>query len=161
MQMIDEKQKFTCIVDFAHTPAALESTLRTLTRVKEDKLIVVFGSAGERDLAKRPMMGRIATQFADYSVITAEDPRNEDVGSIMNEIAKGATSVGGVENRTFWKIADRAEAIYYAIQTLAGENDIVVICGKGHEKSMNIGGQEIPWSDEIIARNALQSRPDR
>jgi UDP-N-acetylmuramoyl-L-alanyl-D-glutamate--2,6-diaminopimelate ligase len=158
MQVINEGQDFDVYVDFAHTPAALEAVLRNLKTIAEDKLIAVFGSAGERDKEKREMMGRVGTKFADYSIFTGEDPRSEDVTTIIEQSARGASKVGGVEGRTFFKIADRAEAINYAIQSLAGTNDIVAIFGKGHEKSINIRGTEYPWSDQEAARNALKSR---
>ena len=158
MQYIDEGQDFDVIVDFAHTPQALKEALETLGQSKKGKLIAVFGSAGERDVGKRAMMGKVATKFADESIFTAEDPRSEDVGKIMNQMAGGALNAGGVADRTFWKIADRATAINTAIGTLAGKDDVVGIFGKGHEKSMNISGVEYPWSDEKIARNALKLR---
>jgi UDP-N-acetylmuramoyl-L-alanyl-D-glutamate--2,6-diaminopimelate ligase len=156
MQYIDEGQKFDCVIDFAHTPASLNTALEALNSFKRGKIIAVFGCAGERDKAKRPLMGKIATQLADYSIFTAEDPRGEKVNDIIEQIAKGALEVGGIPNRTFWKIADRAEAINTAIQTLASDGDTVAIFGKGHEQSMSIGGKEFPWSDEAVARNALQ-----
>ena len=156
MEYIDEGQKFDLFIDFAHTPASLEFALKTFNSFKRGKVIALFGCAGERDMAKRPMMGKIATEYADYSIFTAEDPRRESVSEIMEQIAKGALAAGGIPNRTFWKIADRVEAINTAIQTLASDGDIVAIFGKGHEKSMNIGGKEYPWSDEVIARNALK-----
>jgi UDP-N-acetylmuramoyl-L-alanyl-D-glutamate--2,6-diaminopimelate ligase len=158
MQYVDEGQKFDVVVDFAHTPVALEKALKALNEFKKGRTIAVFGSAGERDVGKRSMMGKIATELADASVFTAEDPRNEDVNRIINQISQGALNGGGIPNRTFWKIADRAAAINTAIQTLASEGDTVVIFGKGHEKSMNIAGKEYPWSDEEVARNALKLR---
>jgi len=161
MQYIDEGQKFDCIVDFAHTPAALEVVLRTLNRFKKGKIIVVFGCAGERDLGKRAVMGKIATQLADYSIFTAEDPRKENVNQIIEQMAQGALAEGGIPNRTFWKIPDRGEAINTAIGTLAAEGDIVAILGKGHEKSMSISGKEYPWSDEQIARSSLKTRGNK
>jgi len=156
MQYIDEGQNFDVIVDFAHTPQALAWALKPLKQFKKGKIIAVFGSAGERDVGKRFMMGKVATEYADLAVFTAEDPRGESVNKIMNQIAQGATDTGGIADRTFWKIADRAQAINTAIGTLAAAGDIVAIFGKGHEKSMNIGGIEYPWSDEVIARNALK-----
>jgi len=158
MQYIDEGQSFDVIVDFAHTPQALEETLKSLEPFKKGKIIVVFGSAGERDIGKREMMGKVASEHADISIVTAEDPRGEDVNKIIDQIAAGAISAGGIPNRTFWKIADRAEAINTAIQTLASNGDTVILFGKGHEKSMNIAGKEYPWSDEAIVRNALRKR---
>ncbi len=156
MQYIDEGQDFDLVVDFAHTPVGLERALQYLKSIKRGKLIAVFGSAGERDIAKRAMMGKVATELADINVFTAEDPRREDVNKIIEELTSGAKKAGGIANRTYRTIPDRAKAINYAISTLASPGDTVVLFGKGHEKSMNIGGIEYPWSDEKIARDALK-----
>ena len=158
MQPVDEGQNFDVFVDFAHTPNALREALKALRVFAKGRIIVVFGSAGERDIDKRPMMGKIATELADLSIFTAEDPRSEDVNKINDQIASGALNAGGIPNRTFWKITDRAAAINTAIGTLAKEGDTVAIFGKGHEQSMNIAGREYPWSDEFVARNALRPR---
>lgn len=158
MQFIDEGQDFDVIVDFAHTPASLEAALKTLNSIKKGRIVAVFGCAGERDSEKRPVMGKIATQLADYCIFTAEDPRKENINQIIEQIAKGALSAGAIPDQTFWKVPDRAEAINTAIQTLAGKGDIVAIFGKGHERSLNIGGKELPWSDEQLARNSLAAR---
>ena len=156
MQYINEGQDFDVVVDFAHTPAALKRSLQTLKGKAKGKLIAVFGSAGERDIAKRSMMGKVSTELADVSVFTAEDPRHEDVNKIIDEIATGAKNAGGIANRTYRTIPDREKAINYAIQTLATPGDTVVLFGKGHEKSMNISGKEYPWSEEKVARDALK-----
>lgn len=161
MQKIDEGQDFEVIVDFAHTPNALGVALKTLRAATKGKIIAVFGSAGERDVGKRSLMGKVATEQADISVFTAEDPRREDVNKIIDQIASGAKAAGGVANKTFLKIPDRVAAINTAIQNLASPDDTVAIFGKGHEKSMNIGGVEYPWSDEAVARNALKLRLKR
>lgn len=156
MEEIKEGQNFKVIIDFAHTPNGLEKALTTLKSQKgRGKLIVVFGCAGERDVKKRPMMGEIAAKLADFVVLTAEDPRTEDVNQIIEQIIRGCQKAGGVEDETFFRIPDRQEAINFAIQELAKENDIVVICGKGHEKSMCFGKTEIPWSDQEAAKKAI------
>lgn len=156
LEEIKVGQKFKVIVDFAHTPNALEQVLKLLNgeKQKEKKLIAVFGAAGLRDKTKRPMMGRVANKYADFSVITAEDPRTEDVNEICNEIAGGFSG-----NQDKYKImTNRGEAINFAINNLANDGDIVVICGKGHEKSMCFGTKEYPWSDQEAAKNALKER---
>jgi len=154
MEEIDEGQDFGVVVDFAHTPNALEQALKTLKESlgKDKRLIVVFGAAGLRDKEKRPAMGKIAGKWADFSVVTAEDPRIEKVEDICEQIVQGILAVGG----KFKVVCKRQEAIDYAIGKLAKEGDIVVVCGKGHEKSMCYGEKEFPWSDQEAVRKALQ-----
>ncbi len=158
MEEINEGQNFKVIVDFAHTPNGLENVLTTLQRLKtkDQRLIAVFGCAGLRDVAKRPMMGEIAGRLADVAVLTAEDPRTEDVNKIIDQIALGCKKAGGREGRSFFRIPDRRQAIRFAIQKLAKKGDIVIICGKGHERSMCFGKTEYPWSDQKEARKALK-----
>lgn len=159
MESINEKQNFSVLVDFAHTPNALESTLKTLKglKIKQGRLIIVFGCAGERDFLKRPMMGKIAAKQADLVVLTAEDPRSEDVNEIIKQISEGCQRSGGIESKTFFCIPDRQKAINFAIQKLAKKDDIIAVCGKGHEKSMCFGKTEKPWSDQKAIRKALKS----
>lgn len=171
MEEINEGQNFRVIVDFAHTPNALENALKTISKLKSQnsKIIVVFGCAGLRDIAKRPMMGEIAARLADVAVLTAEDPRTEDVNEIIQQIAKGCLRGGAKEKdlsnwsnwsnlkgKFFVRIPDRREAIRFAIQKLAKKGDVVIICGKGHERSMCYGKTEYPWSDQEEARKALK-----
>ena len=158
MENIDEGQKFQVIVDFAHTPNSLEKALKSLKNITRNKLICVFGSAGERDIGKRPEMGRVAADGCDITILTGEDPRHESVGAIINQIAFGVEQKGGVLNQNYWKIPDRSRAIEKAIGLLANDGDTVAIFGKGHEKSMSIDGVEYPWSDQMAARNSLQVR---
>lgn len=159
MEKIDEGQNFKVYVDFAHTPNALLQTLETLKKqlAESSQLIAVFGSAGLRDRNKRPMMGEIASQKADLAILTAEDPRTEEVNKIIEEIAKGCQKAGGVEGKTYFKVPDRKEAIRLATEK-AKKGDIIVICGKGHEKSMCFGKKEFPWSDQEEVRKALKKR---
>ena len=145
-------------IDFAHTPNALKSVLSNLrSKLKGDaKLIVVFGAAGLRDASKRPIMGKYASELANLIVLTAEDPRFEDPAIIAKEI------MGGVEPKYRKKITielDRQKAIDYAINKLATRGDYVVICGKGHEESMNLNGfTETPWSDQKAVLNTLEAK---
>ena len=159
MEAIKEGQNFKVYVDFAHTPNALEQVLKTLrTQLPVGKkLVVVFGSAGLRDREKRVKMGEIASKISGIVVLTAEDPRTENVSQIINQIAEGCQKSGGIEGRTFYKIPDRAEAIRFAIEK-AEKDEIVVICGKGHEKTMCFGRTEYPWSDQREVRRALKER---
>ena len=167
MEMIDLGQKFTAIVDFAHTPNALRVTLEAAREMlspsrggqlpvppTKPRVIAVFGSAGLRDKAKRRMMAETAAELADLTVLTAEDPRTESLQGILEEMAAGARSRGGREGETFWRIPDRGEAIRFAL-SLARPGDIVLACGKGHEQSMCFGGREHLWDDRTAMRAAL------
>lgn len=155
MQEVKNKKKIKIYIDFAHTPNALEKVLQTLrTRARPGRLIAVFGAAAERDTKKRPMMGSISAKYADITVLTDEDPRFEDRNKIIEEIAKGVYQQGAKENKNLYKQPDRQKAIELAIY-LARKGDIVGIFGKGHEKSMNYQGTEIPWSDLEAVKKAL------
>jgi UDP-N-acetylmuramoyl-L-alanyl-D-glutamate--2,6-diaminopimelate ligase len=161
MERVEAGQDFTTIVDFAHTPNALKVTLETArTMLREvpgqPRTICVFGSAGLRDKAKRRMMAEVAAELADLTVLTAEDPRTESLNSILDEMGVGARSRGGQEGKTFWRVPDRGEAIKFAL-SLARTNDVVLVCGKGHEQSMCFGRTEYPWDDRVALRAALMS----
>ncbi len=166
MEVISVLQDFTVVVDFAHTPGAYEQVFKTLIKLKPkgSKLIAVFGAPGERDREKRPMMGKTATRFCDFMVLTTDDPRHENPERIIGEITRGIRQDAQVWNGVMdWRskgtwvirILDRGEAIAFAIQKLAKEGDIVVLLGQGHQKAMPFGDQEIPWSDQEAARVAL------
>jgi UDP-N-acetylmuramoyl-L-alanyl-D-glutamate--2,6-diaminopimelate ligase len=157
MERIDLGQPFWVIIDFAHTPNSLESALRAAREMTRGQVTVVFGCAGLRDREKRPVMGEIAGRLADRIVITAEDPRTEDLDQIMAQIAQGCEQTGRREGVDYWRIGDRGEAIEFSID-MAGEGDLVLITGKGHEKSMCFGTTEHPWSDHEAAREALSRR---
>lgn len=141
-------------VDFAHTPHALESVLANLAAKKKpgQSLIVVFGSAGERDRSKRPLMGKAAGELADRLILTSEDPRTEDPENIAKEILEG---IHESDRHKVEIILDRQEAITAAVR-MAKKGDYVVACGKGHEESMNFDGlTEVPWSDQQAFKIAL------
>ena len=157
MEYIDVGQEFDAVVDFAHTPNSLRELLRAVKEIISGRVIVVFGSAGLRDTAKRSLMGSVAAELADVTVITAEDPRTESPLDIMAEIAAGCVKVGGIEGETFWRMTDRAEAIKFAVD-LAGPGDIVLACGKAHEQSMCFGAVEYPWDDRVTMRAAVAER---
>ena len=154
MEVIDLGQEFLAIVDFAHTPNALERALQTSRQLSKGRVIAVFGSAGLRDKEKRRMMAEISAQLADLTVLTAEDPRIESLDGILFEMAEGARGQGGLEGKSFWRVPDRGEAIRFALQ-LAKPGDIVISCGKGHEQSMCFGEIEYHWDDRIAMRAAL------
>jgi UDP-N-acetylmuramoyl-L-alanyl-D-glutamate--2,6-diaminopimelate ligase len=157
MESIDEGQPFAVIVDYTHTPDSLQKVLTTLRPLTTGKLIVVFGSAGERDTQKRPLMGRVATQMAEFSVITDEDPREEDREHILQDIADGAIAEGKREGQDFLCIADRTTAIKVAFEH-AKPGDTVLLAGKGHEQSMIVGREKLPWDDRKVAREQLRRR---
>jgi len=154
MENIDLGQNFTAIVDFAHTPNALKSALEAGRTMTTGRVISVFGSAGLRDKEKRRMMAEASAELADLTVLTAEDPRSESLDEILEEMAAGAQSRGGIESETFWRVTDRGEAIRFAL-TLTRPGDIVLACGKGHEQSMCFGEREHLWDDRTAMRAAL------
>jgi UDP-N-acetylmuramoyl-L-alanyl-D-glutamate--2,6-diaminopimelate ligase len=156
MERINIGQPFTVIVDYAHTPDSLEKVLRILRPLTAGKLLVVFGSAGERDIQKRPIMGQIAAQLSDFFVITDEDPREENREQILREIAIGAETTGKHEGHDFLCIADRTQAIAAAFHR-AQARDTVLLAGKGHEQSIIIGREKIPWDDRRVACEQLHA----
>jgi UDP-N-acetylmuramoyl-L-alanyl-D-glutamate--2,6-diaminopimelate ligase len=135
MERIDLGQPFTALVDFAHTPNALRRALAAARTMTRGRVIVVFGSAGLRDRAKRRLMAEAAIELADLAVLTAEDPRTESLQAILEEMAAGALARGGVEGRSFIRVADRGQAMREAVRR-AQPGDLVMACGKGHEQSM-------------------------
>lgn len=155
MEAIQMGQNFNVLVDFAHTPNSLEKALSTARKLSPGRLLVVFGCAGLRDRAKRPLMGEVAGRCADGTVITAEDPRTEDLQAIMEQIAAGCVKSGATEGRDYWLIPDRAEAIAFALDSARG-GDTVLVTGKGHERSMCFGETEVPWSDQETVKAALR-----
>jgi len=157
MEMLDLGQPFRAVVDFAHTPNALRRVLQTARGLTRGRVIVVFGAAGLRDRTKRRVMGEIAARLADRTVLTAEDPRTESLEAILDEMAAGAVAGGGREGETFWRIADRGQALRHAVG-LAAEGDVVLTCGKGHEQSMAFGETEYPWDDRLALRAAIAER---
>ncbi len=145
------------IVDFAHTPNALANALELGRTLTPGRLIAVYGCAGLRDRGKRPLMGAASGRLADLTVITAEDPRTEDLDDIMDQIAAGCRAAGRSEGEGYLRVGDRGEAIMRAV-ALAAPGDLVMICGKGHERSMCYGTEERPWSDQDAALAALVAR---
>jgi len=157
LERVDMGQPFTVFVDFAHTSNGLDQMLQKLRPLVAQQLIVVFGCAGLRDPNKRDPMGASAGKYADKTVLTAEDPRTEDLDKIIDQIAAGAERSGAVLNESYFRVKARAEAIDFAIRKLARPGDVVVCTGKAHEKSMNYGNGEEPW-DEFAAVRAALSR---
>jgi len=154
MERIDEGQDYLAIVDFAHTPNALEQCLLTLRPLTPGRLIVVFGCAGERDVQKRFLMGRTAAELADVAIFTAEDPRREPIEAIFAEMQRGVAA-GTPKRAEVIEIADRGAAILAACQ-MARAGDTVVACGKGHEQSLCFGTTEYAWDDRAAMRLAIR-----
>ena len=157
MELIDLGQPFTVVVDYAHTTDALETVLHELRQTTSGRLWAVFGSAGERDLEKRPAMGSAAARLADVSVITDEDPRGEDRQLILEQIAAGAVAGGGRRGENVFVIPDREEAIGFAVAN-AAPGDTVLCAGKGHEKSIETATGEIAWNEREVAIEAIRRR---
>ncbi len=145
--------EFSVLIDFAHTPNAFEQLLGSLRESTKGRIIHVFGSAGERDHSKRPFMGETSSKHADILILTAEDPRSEDVNKIVDEIASGIKK----KDAKVFKMTDRKDAINAAIE-MAGKGDLVVITGKAHEKSMTYGNRDLPWDEYRVVDNAIKTR---
>ena len=170
LENIKNNRSLSIFVDFAHTPNALKNVLTELRKDCKGRMVVVFGCAGERDVKKRPVMGETAGRYADFSIITAEDPRHEKVDDIIIEIENGIKktkikkieSIGSNdfhEGKSYYTvIPDRGKAIYTALNRIAKGGDTVVICGKGHEISMCYEGTEFPWSDHEAVNLALKGK---
>lgn len=144
------KKPFKIYIDFAHKPDALEKALKFLRSKTKSRVIAVFGSAGLRDRTKRPIMGEIASRLADIAILTAEDPRTEDVNEIIKQIKSGFNS-----GKKLYLEPDRQKAINLAVR-LAQPGDVVACFGKSHEKSMCFGTIEYPWSEAKAVKKALK-----
>lgn len=148
-ELIDRGQDFAVIVDYAHTPDGLENMLTAAKRIAERSLICVFGCGGDRDMGKRPKMGHISAQLADYSVITSDNPRTEDPGEIIAQIVSNLP-----HDTKHVCIPQRREAIQHAV-AVAKPGDVVVIAGKGHEDYQEIHGERFPFDDRVVAADCL------
>jgi len=157
MERLDAGQPFGVIIDYAHSPASLEKVLGLLAPIAAARgggVLVVFGSAGERDTEKRPMMGRIAARLARIVVVTDEDPRGEDRERILEDIARGAEDGGKRRDRDLFLIPDRAAAIVAAFER-ARPADVVLLAGKGHEQSIIGADGPEPYDERATAEAAL------
>jgi UDP-N-acetylmuramoyl-L-alanyl-D-glutamate--2,6-diaminopimelate ligase len=147
-EAVDEGQPFTVLVDYAHTPAALENVLRAARELAEGRVVVVVGAGGDRDREKRPLMGQVAAELSDRAIVTTDNPRSEDPAEIAEAVADGALGPVEVE-------LDRRRAIERAIAD-ARAGDVVVIAGKGADSEMEVAGGRVPFDDRVVAREALQ-----
>jgi UDP-N-acetylmuramoyl-L-alanyl-D-glutamate--2,6-diaminopimelate ligase len=159
MERVDCGQPFGVVVDYAHSPASLEKVLDllgALAAARGGGVIVVFGSAGERDVQKRPMMGRVAGERCRLVIVTNEDPRDEDPEAILDQIAAGAEAAGLHRGVDLECVADRREAIALAFERARPE-DWVLLAGKGHERSIITRAGFEPWNEQAAAVSALRS----
>ena len=152
LESVPGRRAFRVFVDYAHTDDALRNVLQTLRGLNPRKIITVFGCGGDRDRAKRALMGAAAAELSDWSIVTSDNPRSENPESIAEEI------ISGMRGAAMEVILDRKEAIHRAVQ-IAQDHDIVLIAGKGHETTQIIGSRVEPFSDLAIAQSAIGNRP--
>ena len=149
---------FIVMIDFANTPNSFKEILSFLRKKVKGRIIHVFGAAGQRDALKRPEMGKISSEYSDIAIVTAEDPRSENIEKITDEVISGIkNSRDRIKNNTLLRISDRQKAITEAIK-MAKKDDLVLLTGKSHEKSMNYGAGEEPWDEYEAVRKALGVR---
>ncbi|MFZ1249179.1 MAG: UDP-N-acetylmuramyl-tripeptide synthetase [Candidatus Saccharimonadales bacterium] len=158
MTAVDEGQAFTVIVDFAHTPDSFEKLFKDIRPVVKGKLIVLFGSAGRRDEAKRAVQGELAGKYADEVIVTEEDDRDCDGQAILAQIAEGAEKAGKRQGENLFLIGDRSKAIEFALGRAVSANDTVLLLGKGHEKTIGRADGEHPWDEVGTAKDALRAQ---
>jgi UDP-N-acetylmuramoyl-L-alanyl-D-glutamate--2,6-diaminopimelate ligase len=153
-ETVEEGQGFAVVVDYAHTPDSLENVLRAARTLTDARLHVVFGCGGDRDRGKRPLMGEIASRLGDHVIVTSDNPRSEDPDAIIAEILAGTGEGPHLEHEV-----DRRRAIAEAIAS-AGDGDVVVIAGKGHEQGQEFAdGYKVPFDDVTVAREILRGLP--
>ncbi len=150
---MDEGQPFTVLVDYAHTPEALENVLTEAREITAGRLVCVFGCGGDRDRSKRPLMGEVVARLADSAIVTSDNPRSEDPQAIIDEILAGIAGDPEVE-------PDREAAIASALER-AGEGDVVVIAGKGHEQGQEFADRIVPFDDREVVRETLRRQAAR
>lgn len=150
LEPVDCGQPFAVIVDYAHSPESMRSILQMASALEPKRIITVFGCGGDRDPGKRPQMGAIAERYSDLSIVTSDNPRNEDPGKIVQQIISAMTK------GKHMAVIDRREAIEKAI-SLARKGDMLLILGKGHETTQVIGSQNLPFDDRLVAKMALQN----
>ncbi|HLZ29781.1 MAG TPA: UDP-N-acetylmuramoyl-L-alanyl-D-glutamate--2,6-diaminopimelate ligase [Chloroflexota bacterium] len=154
MNLVEHGQPYSVVVDFAHTPQALEKALDTVRELTAGRLLLAFGLAGGRDFANRPVMGALAARRADFFAITQDDPGDEDTAAIAAQIADGARSAGAREGSAFTIELDRRAAIRLLFER-ARPGDAVLLAGKGHEQRMVVGAERRPWNDARAAAEVL------
>ena len=161
MTAIDVGQDYALLVDFAHTPDSFEKLFADLRPVVKGRLIVMFGSAGRRDKIKRSVQGKIAGQAADYLVLTEEDDRDEDGHRILEQISQGAIKAGKKKKEDMFLVLNRRRAIEKAVSLAENKNDLVLLLGKGHEKTIERADGEHPWDEIKFAKKAALKQLQR
>jgi UDP-N-acetylmuramoyl-L-alanyl-D-glutamate--2,6-diaminopimelate ligase len=152
LERVQAGQPFDVLVDYAHTPDALRRSLSAVREHVEGRVLLVFGCGGDRDRAKRPLMGRAAAELADRAWVTNDNPRSEDPQAIADAIVSGAPAAG------LAVVLDRREAIAAALDE-ARPGDAVLVAGKGHETTQTVGDRVMPFDDREVARTLLLARP--
>lgn len=150
-EVLDTETAYMVVLDYSHAPAALENILTTIKEFVKGRLIVLFGCGGDRDRAKRPIMGKVAGEHADYAILTSDNPRSEDPAAILQSIEEG---IKGTPCQ-YTVIEDRRAAILHALQ-FARENDIVVLAGKGDETYQEIKGVKYPFDERVVVAELLK-----
>jgi len=151
VEVVDIGKNYTVIIDYAHSPDSLENVLTTIKGFTKNRLISLFGCGGDRDRTKRPIMGRISGQIADFTIITSDNPRSEEPGAIIKEIEEGIKTTNG----KYITIVDRREAIKYALQN-AQPGDVIVLAGKGHETYQTFKDKTVHFDEREVVREVLQ-----
>lgn len=158
MDYIENNKGFSVMVDYALTPDSMEKIGHLLRRAQSNhefgKIIWVFGSCGERDRGKRPIMGKIVAKYSNFAVVTNEDPYGEDPKRIIDEVFAGVLEGGMKEDKDCWRILQRREGIKKALE-LANEGDLVLVTGKGAEETMAVGNERVPWNDKRVIKELL------
>lgn len=154
-QLVEAGQPYTVVVDYAHTPDGLENVLRTARQITRGRLWAVFGCGGDRDSKKRPIMGELALRLADNVVVTSDNPRSEDPERIIDEIMAGMDKAS--EDKRLVRLSDRREAIEYALAA-AGAEDVILICGKGHEDYQILKNETIHFDDREVVQDYWRGR---
>jgi len=154
---VDAGQDFTVLVDYSHKPGAVEAVLRALRPVTPGNIAIVLGCGGDRDKAKRPLMGAAAASLAEVAIFTSDNPRSEDPLAILAEMLGGALRVPAAGRAHVTIEPDRAAAIGLAISR-AGKGDVVLVAGKGHERGQYAGASVIPFDDREVAADAIARR---
>ena len=159
MERVVAGQPFLVVVDYSHKPAAVEGALRALRPLTSQRLVIVLGCGGDRDQAKRPIMGEVAARYADVLIVTDDNPRSEDPAAIRRAMLDGAGKVPAAERAEVVEIGSRGAAIAAAIR-MAGPGDTVLIAGKGHELGQEVAGTVYPFDDRDVARGVLTGTAD-